>query len=635
MTEKDAEEKLAELPEKKYGIKAGILYGVGCGIGGSIFILLGTGIDLAGPGVLISLILGGVLILLIALNYSELSISLPVSGGAYNFGKEGLGGFSAFIIGFFLWIANIATCSFSAQILSLIIVIFFPFLNQFIFIIMISVLSILFITIVFFRTQRFASRTLIILTIILIVFFCIFIISGVFISPITNPSGYNPNYISTKTNFSNVLLMFALLFIFFTSITSNLAYFNPDLKNPAKNIPYVNILAILLTLIIYISITLVVLINLGNISGNIGESPILLGEILYNILGPIGFYLMGIAAIISILIAMNAAIGSGISVFQALARDHYIPKAFLKKGKKTDIPIYSLIITTIVAIMFTIFAEIYAGIGFTAGITGFIYFVGLAFVNLAAVYLRYKRKELDRPFKAPFFPFLPIIVAITCLVLAVFLFILEPAAFILGLIILAIGLVYYMIIIADRYSLVMTLAGIKVICVIVVVVSIWMINNISILSFELSGLDNIFSSVLLRILIIICIIVIVTIVLDIVPLRELVFYFTRKLDRKKVAIDLGFGQIIEFDKTKVKIVYIVNLIIALLEILSALFIFFIVYLFGMNYVSIVQIKLGDIIIQQVMAEYFLVAILVFFASSLLISGVIMVYINREVLVLGM
>ena len=93
MTEKDAEDKITELPEKKYGIKAGILYGVGCGIGGSIFILLGTGIDLAGPGVLISLILGGVLILLIALNYSELSTSLPVSGGAYNFGKEGLGGF--------------------------------------------------------------------------------------------------------------------------------------------------------------------------------------------------------------------------------------------------------------------------------------------------------------------------------------------------------------------------------------------------------------------------------------------------------------------------------------------------------------------------------------------------------------
>ena len=60
---------------------------------------------------------------------------------------------------------------------------------------------------------------------------------------------------------------------------------------------------------IYLSISFVVLINIGNKTGRIGDSPILLGEILYDILGPVGFYLMGIAAIISILIAMNAYLG--------------------------------------------------------------------------------------------------------------------------------------------------------------------------------------------------------------------------------------------------------------------------------------------------------------------------------------
>ncbi|MHA1335452.1 MAG: amino acid permease, partial [Promethearchaeota archaeon] len=74
---------------------------------------MGNAIKIAGPGVIISLILGGILIFLTALNYSELETSLPISGGAYNFGKEGIGGF-AFLIGFFLWIANISTCVFSA-----------------------------------------------------------------------------------------------------------------------------------------------------------------------------------------------------------------------------------------------------------------------------------------------------------------------------------------------------------------------------------------------------------------------------------------------------------------------------------------------------------------------------------------
>ncbi|MFW9898400.1 MAG: APC family permease [Candidatus Thorarchaeota archaeon] len=617
--------------EKKYGIKAGVLYGIGCGIGGSIFILLGTGIGIAGPGVLLSLLLGGILILLIALNYSELSASLPISGGAYNFSKEGIGGFSAYIIGFFLWIASIATFSFSAQALALIIVIFFPFLNNYLFIIIISVFSGLFISIVFFRTQRFAVRTFIILTIILIAIFCVFIFSGLLISPYTNVSGYNPNFIYSKASFFGVIQMFALLFIFFTSITSNLAYFNVDLKNPSKNILKVNILAILITLLIYLSISYVVLINIGNKIDRIGDSPILLGEILSDILGPVGFYLMGIAAIISILIAMNAALGSAVSVFQALSRDHYFPKIFNKVSKKSNVPTYSLIITTIIAIFFTFFAIIYANIGLTAEITIFIYFFGLAFVNLAAVNLRYKRKELDRPFKAPFFPFLPIIVAITCLILA---FILEPSAIILGLIIFAIAVIYYLLTIADRYSLVITLAGIKLICLIFVGLFIWMINNVSVISVTISGFNIFFHYVLLRILIFICIFTIGTIVLDIVPLREFIYFFTKKLDKERVAIDLGFGQIIELDKMRLKILQRVNLAIAIGQIISSLFVFFMIYLFGIEIVSIEKITIGNINISHIMAEYFWLAGLILLGCSLLVSGVLMIYVNREVLSLG-
>ncbi len=183
MTEKD----LKRIQQTRtVGLSSGILYGIGCGIGGSIFILLGTAIEEAKSGILISLILGGILIILTALNYSELSTSLPISGGAYNFSKEALGGFLAFIIGFFLWIANIALFSFSAQALVVVIDSFFPApgLSPLIFVTL-AIISILFTTIVVFRTQRLAMRTLIILSIILLVIFAIFIFAGLFIAPIT------------------------------------------------------------------------------------------------------------------------------------------------------------------------------------------------------------------------------------------------------------------------------------------------------------------------------------------------------------------------------------------------------------------------------------------------------------------
>ena len=152
------------LPTRTVGLLSAVLYGVGCGIGGSIFVLLGLAIEEAKSGVLISLIFGGILILLIALNYSELSTSLPISGGAYNFSKQGLGRFLAFIIGFFLWIANIASFSFSAQAFAVVIDAFFPFPLQPPIFVTIAIGSILFTTIIVFRTQRLAMRTLIILT---------------------------------------------------------------------------------------------------------------------------------------------------------------------------------------------------------------------------------------------------------------------------------------------------------------------------------------------------------------------------------------------------------------------------------------------------------------------------------------
>ncbi|TFG28698.1 MAG: amino acid permease [Promethearchaeota archaeon] len=611
-------------PKKKYGITAGILYGVGCGIGGSIFVLLGIGIQVAGPGVLISLILGGILIFLTALNYSELSTSLPISGGAYNFSKEGIGGFSAFIIGTFLWIANIATCSFSAQVFTIIIIIFFPFLEPFA--LPVAILAVVLTSIVFFRTQRFAIRTLIILTITLIAIFFIFIISGIFISPITNSSGYNPDYLYSSINFLGIIQMFALLFIFFTSITQNLAYFNVDLKNPSKNIPKVNILAILFTLFIYLSITSVVLINLGNQSETTSNSPVLLGEILFDILGPVGFYLMGFAMLISTLIAMNAALGSATNLLQALARDNYVPNKLTKLNKKKTVPTYALMFTTIIAIIITFLAVIYGSIGFTAEITTLIYFIGLAAVNFAAVNLRRKRKSLARPFKAPFFPYLPIFVGTTCLILA---FVLEPTAIILGSILFLIAILYYSLTITDRYSIIITMAGLKVLCVIVIGSLIWILNNAGIIHSNVQGFEFFFTYVLLRILIAICIFTIFTIILDIVPLREIVYFMIKKIDKERVAIDIGVGQIIELDKMESKLIYNANKFIGIIQIVCSIFIYYLIMLFELNLISIEQINFMGIKTNQATSEFIYIASLIFFGFLLTISGSYMLYLNRR------
>jgi len=624
------EPKKEELPEvKKEGLKEGVLYGIGCGIGGSIFILLGTAISAAGPGVLISLLLGGVLIFLTALNYSELETSLPISGGAYNFGREGLRGF-AFIIGFFLWIANIITCVFSALALTIVIEAIFLLFFTITFppnsLIILSILGICFITYLYSRTQRFAAKNLIYLTMILISIFGFFFIAGVFLAPYTNSAHYNPDYLSSNINTFGVIQMFALLFICFTSTTSNLAYFNVDLKNPSKNIPKVNILAILFTLIIYLAITYVVLINIGNDPSGISGSYILLAVVMMNILGPAGFILMCIAAIISTLIAMNAAIGSATSVFQALSRDNYFPKRFMKENK--GVPIYALLITSSIAVILTIFISI----ELAAEMAVTIYFFGLGTVNLAAIYLRNKRKELDRPFKAPFFPYLPLIVSIVCFILA---FTLSTNAIIIGLIVFIFAISYFILTIADRHSIVITLAGIKSFMIIFTGFMVWVVANFSVIKSPITGLDILFQEIFLRILIYISIFAIITVFLDIISLREIVNYFVKLTDTQSVAIQIGGGKIIELDKKKSNRIHTANNVIAITEILSSIFIILIFLLIYSQIIIISKINIDSIKLPPPVGQILFVAGMLTLGICLYLSGVILLYINREQKKLGL
>jgi len=608
------------LPKRTLKLSQGIIYGVGCGIGGSIFVLLGLGIEYAGSGILLSLILGGILIFFTGLNYAELSTSLPIAGGAYNFGKEGIGGFLAFIIGFFLWIANVATCSFSAQIFALVFNEVFIKLNiqtSNTLITIIAILPIILTSLVIFRTQKIAIKSLLIFTLVLIGMFAFFILFGLIITPFTNP-----NIVLTQIKFEGIIPAFLLLFILFTSITSNLAYLNPDLKNPSKNIPKTNIYAILLTIIIYLLITFIALINLGENPTELTENPVLLANVFESVLGPFGFYFMVLAAIISTLIAINAALGSAVSVITALARDRFIPKKIQETKKRQNMPALGLLITIILVVLFVLFA----GIGFTAEITNFIYFVGLAFVNFAAVKLRRTRKELDRPFKAPFFPFLPIFITICFLTFAVILgVIISIEALILGLVIFIIGIAFHLLTIADKSSINLTLTGIKFFFLTVLGIFIWVINNFSYVNPILILIN--------RVLIGVCVFTIVTVILDLTPLRELAYFYVRKMDKEKVAINIGNAQIIDLGKKRSKIIHFTNLVITIIQFIACGIIFGIVYFLFNNLLSIQDIILiiGNSVtyIPSTSGTALYISILIIFGLSLFFCGILSWQRNRQ------
>ena len=87
-----------ELP-RKLGTFQLMMFGVGATVGTGIFFVLSEAIPVAGPAVIISFLLAGLAAGLSALCYAELSSSIPVSGSTYSFSYHALGEGVAVLVG--------------------------------------------------------------------------------------------------------------------------------------------------------------------------------------------------------------------------------------------------------------------------------------------------------------------------------------------------------------------------------------------------------------------------------------------------------------------------------------------------------------------------------------------------------
>jgi amino acid transporter len=77
-----------------------VLFGIGCIIGAGIFVRTGTAAaQYAGPAVILSFVIAGVICALAGLCYAELASMLPVSGSAYTYSYTTVGEFGAWIMG--------------------------------------------------------------------------------------------------------------------------------------------------------------------------------------------------------------------------------------------------------------------------------------------------------------------------------------------------------------------------------------------------------------------------------------------------------------------------------------------------------------------------------------------------------
>lgn len=424
------------------------LIGVGAMIGAGIFVLIGIAAGVAGPGLILSFILNGVIAFLTAMSYAELGSCYHDAGGGYLWVKEGLPKWNGFISGWMSWFAHAVACSlyalgfgayfqhvlgefnltmpewgfFSPQkILAALTAILFAYVN--------------------FRGASETGKVGNLVTITKIIILLIFI--GFGLELILRKGDWQTTFSPFLPHgMDGVFRAMGLTFIAFQGFEV-IAQSSEEIKNPRKNIPRAVFLSLIIVLPIYI---LVAFVAMGTVKPE-GMTPwdylaqqkeTALVDVARNFFIGGGILIL-IGGLISTISALNATIYSSSRVAFAMGRDRNFPGFFSKVHPVNHTPYRSIMISLVIIVLMAVSLPI-EDVASAADIMFLLLFLQ---VNLAMIRLRKKRPELDRGFFVPLFPYITIAGILMLLFLAVYMLNYSLIAWVVTIIWIAMGLLVY------------------------------------------------------------------------------------------------------------------------------------------------------------------------------------------------
>ena len=418
------------------------MLGVGAIIGTGIFVLTGQAAGKhAGPAVVLSMILAGVVSLFAALCYSEFAASVPISGSAYAYGYGTLGEFVAWIIGWDLILeyafgAATVAAGWSGYVVSLLkdFGIDFPAalanpptpggikladgtMSQGVFNLPAALIAVA-VTLLLIRgikeSAKFNSIIVIIKTLVVV----LFIIAGIgYVSPSNLGIGCTagvdgcPEFM--PFGFKGVITGAAVIFFAYVGFDA-VSTAAQEAKNPQKDMPRGIIGSLMICTILYILVAgiMVGLVDYKELTN--AAAPIATavdaayaraaGTTMGNILAWFPF-IVKVGAVLGLSSTMVVMVMGQPRVFYSMSKDGLLPAWAAKIHPRFQTPHITTAITgTIVAILAGFVPISYLGELVSIGTL-------FAFVIVATgiIILRRSNPGLERPFKVPLNPYVPIL----------------------------------------------------------------------------------------------------------------------------------------------------------------------------------------------------------------------------------
>ncbi|MBL4662107.1 MAG: amino acid permease [Flavobacteriaceae bacterium] len=215
------------------------------------------------------------------------------------------------------------------------------------------------------------------------------------------------------------------------------SYIIEEMDKPRINLPKALIRGTLLVTILYVLLQLVFLMHgtLDNLRGQLDIGHVYAT----NIFGSVGAKAINILISFFLISSISAMIWVGPRVSLAMSKDYKLWK-FLNKKNKHDIPVSAIWFQTVLSLIYVLtgtFESVLLYCGFVLQLS--------AAITVIGVFVLRKRKPKAPGFKAPFHPILPLIFTLFSIWILIYLFISKPMECLIGLLIIALGILTYFI----------------------------------------------------------------------------------------------------------------------------------------------------------------------------------------------
>ncbi|UBH05764.1 putative cationic amino acid transport integral membrane protein [Leucobacter sp. Psy1] len=392
------------------------MIGVGGTIGTGIFFILSEAVPIAGPAVIWSFVIAGVVAGLSVLCYAELAGAVPVSGSSYSYAYTTLGELPAMGVAACLLLEyGVSTAAVAVgwsqyvnQLLNNLFGVQLPHALSYApeeggIVNLPAILLIAMCAFILIRGTSHSAITNTIMVVIKIAVLIFFIAVGM--------TGWNTDHFAdfAPFGFAGVMTGAGLIFFSFVGLDA-VATAGDEAKNPRRNLPIALISALVIVTTVYV---LVALAGLGaQETEKFDGQSAGLSAILENIVGASWpGTVVAAGAVISIFSVTLVVLYGQTRILFAMSRDGMMPKIFQRVNPRTKTPIAN---TIIVAAVVSVLAGVLP-INFLAEMTSIGTLAAFLVVSIAVIVLRRREPNLERSFRVPLYPVIPILSIIGCL----------------------------------------------------------------------------------------------------------------------------------------------------------------------------------------------------------------------------